>query len=324
MSPEHIRLTEALRELRARSGLSLAALAGRTAFSKSSWERYLNGKSLPPREAVRELCRIAGEPDGRLLALWEIAESEWSGRAASSAPARTASARFPAAPAAAPSAVRAPDERAAGTGRRRDRRARLLVVLVSAYAVLAGTAALALLLLPDRHGPEDGAEAAVPYSVGPTCHGAACEGEDPIRMICGVGPDTLSTRRTDTGAHVELRYSRKCGASWARIWGTRIGDRVRITAAGRSHEGRVGSEDDTTTYVYTPMVTARPGTALRACFLPASDTGGRTCVEAVVGASPTASPAALSRPRPSATARRSASGPPRSPSRSGCCARRPV
>ncbi len=320
MSPEHIRLTEALRELRARSGLSLAALAGRTAFSKSSWERYLNGKSLPPREAVRELCRIAGEPDGRLLALWEIAESDWSGRAASS--------RFPAAPATVPatgpSAVRAPDEPAPGTGRRRSRRVRLLVVLVSAYAVLAGTAALALLLLPDRHGPEDGAEAAVPYSLGPTCHGADCEGEDPIRMICGVGPDTLSTRRTGTGAHVELRYSRKCGASWARIWGTRIGDRVRITAAGRSHEGRVGNEDDTTTYVYTPMVTARPGTALRACLLPASDTGGRTCVEAVVGASPTASPAALPRPRPSATARRSASGPPRSPSRSGCCARRPA
>ena len=75
MTPEQARLAAALRELRARTGLSLAALAAKTAFSKSSWERYLNGRTLPPHTAVQELCRLAGEPDGRCLALWEIAES---------------------------------------------------------------------------------------------------------------------------------------------------------------------------------------------------------------------------------------------------------
>jgi transcriptional regulator with XRE-family HTH domain len=54
---EHTRLTAGLRELRARTGLSLAALSERTAYSKSSWERCLNGKSLLPREAVQDLCR---------------------------------------------------------------------------------------------------------------------------------------------------------------------------------------------------------------------------------------------------------------------------
>lgn len=87
MTAEHTRLAAALRELRAGAGLSLAALSERTTYSKSSWERYLNGKSLPPRQAVRELCRLANEPDGRLLALWEIAESHWSGRAVTPAPA---------------------------------------------------------------------------------------------------------------------------------------------------------------------------------------------------------------------------------------------
>ncbi|MCU8595283.1 helix-turn-helix domain-containing protein, partial [Streptomyces sp. A13(2022)] len=86
MTTEHTRLVAALRELKAGSGLSLAALAERTPYSKSSWERYLNGKSLPPRQAVRDLCRLANEPDGRLLALWEIAESRWSGRATPPAP----------------------------------------------------------------------------------------------------------------------------------------------------------------------------------------------------------------------------------------------
>lgn len=81
-SPEHARLTAALRELKQRTGLSLLGLEQRTTYSKSSWERYLNGRTLPPRQAVQDLCRLAREPDGRCLALWEIAESDWSGRAA--------------------------------------------------------------------------------------------------------------------------------------------------------------------------------------------------------------------------------------------------
>ncbi|MBP8532186.1 helix-turn-helix domain-containing protein [Streptomyces sp. MK37H] len=77
------RLAVALRELRARTGLSMAALAERTTYSKSSWERYLNGKQLNPRQAVEALRTMAGEPPGRLLALWELADGEWSGRAGS-------------------------------------------------------------------------------------------------------------------------------------------------------------------------------------------------------------------------------------------------
>lgn len=80
VAPECARLARELRGLRARTGLSMAALAARTPYSKSSWERYLNGKALPPRHAVRALCGVAGEPLARYLALWELAESAWSGR----------------------------------------------------------------------------------------------------------------------------------------------------------------------------------------------------------------------------------------------------
>ncbi|MBI0382651.1 helix-turn-helix transcriptional regulator, partial [Streptomyces albiflaviniger] len=44
---ECARLVTDLRELKARSGLNLAELAEATAISKSSWERYLNGKQFP-------------------------------------------------------------------------------------------------------------------------------------------------------------------------------------------------------------------------------------------------------------------------------------
>jgi transcriptional regulator with XRE-family HTH domain len=79
---ELIRLLEGLRELKTRTGLSLAALSAKTAYSKSSWERYFNGRTLPPRQAVQDLCRLAAEESGRPLALWELAEAAWSGRAA--------------------------------------------------------------------------------------------------------------------------------------------------------------------------------------------------------------------------------------------------
>lgn len=57
-------LSAALRELRTASGLSLAGLAAKTPYSKSSWERYLNGKTLPPREAVEELSPAGGRTGG--------------------------------------------------------------------------------------------------------------------------------------------------------------------------------------------------------------------------------------------------------------------
>ncbi|MFI0538473.1 helix-turn-helix domain-containing protein [Streptomyces sp. WSLK1-3] len=75
-SPPGARLAAVLRQLRQRTGLSLAQLADATTYSKSSWERYLNGKSLPPRSAINELCRLADEPAGHALALLDIARTQ--------------------------------------------------------------------------------------------------------------------------------------------------------------------------------------------------------------------------------------------------------
>ncbi|MFE1237611.1 helix-turn-helix domain-containing protein [Streptomyces tendae] len=289
MTTEHTRLVAALRELRARAGLSLAALAERTPYSKSSWERYLNGKSLPPRRAVQELCRLANEPDGRLLVLWEIAESHWSGRAVAPASASSTDES----PQPHPQEPPPPD----GTRRRRLGRSRLLVVLAAAYTVIVGgVAALLFLLLPDSEAREtESLPASVPFSFAPLCQGAACEGQDPMRLICGVGPDTLASYRTATGAHVELRHSEKCGASWARTWATAIGDRVDVTAGGPTHDVRIRNEEETATFVYTEMTEVHHGSTVRACFRPASADGERECFEARVGETTTT--AAPSSPR---------------------------
>ncbi|MFH8517569.1 helix-turn-helix domain-containing protein [Streptomyces gelaticus] len=63
-----------LRRLKDHSGLSLAALASRTGYSRSSWERYLNGKKPVPRKAVEELAEVCGTEPTRLIVLYEVAE----------------------------------------------------------------------------------------------------------------------------------------------------------------------------------------------------------------------------------------------------------
>ncbi|MFF9815148.1 peptidoglycan-binding protein [Streptomyces sp. NPDC014006] len=71
-----------MRRLKDRSGLSLASLAAKTDYSRSSWERYLNGKALAPRQAVEQLARITGAEPTRLLVLHELAEQAWQQRIA--------------------------------------------------------------------------------------------------------------------------------------------------------------------------------------------------------------------------------------------------
>ncbi|MEU2339748.1 DUF2690 domain-containing protein [Streptomyces sp. NPDC013172] len=280
MTPERIRLAASLRELRARTGLSLAALATKTAFSKSSWERYLNGKSLPPRQAVRELCRLAGEPEGRCLALWEIAESEWSGRAKEAAAPAPAATPRPPATGASPTAAPAPAARLAG-----HRSVVTVAVLASVCAVTVGAVAVAAALLrPGADGTSRASAEASPHqdptSSAPHCRGTACEGRNPMAMRCAASPVTLATRHTAAGAWLEVRYSKECGTSWARMWGTRVGDRLEVTAAGRVHDVEIRTAADADAFVYTPMTATAPGTTVRTCFLSAGD-GRRECLTSV-------------------------------------------
>ncbi|MGV9644337.1 helix-turn-helix domain-containing protein [Streptomyces sp. NPDC003514] len=48
LPPEVRHFVEQLRLLKDRTGLSLVALGARTAYSKSSWQRYLNATQPPP------------------------------------------------------------------------------------------------------------------------------------------------------------------------------------------------------------------------------------------------------------------------------------
>ncbi|MET7456912.1 helix-turn-helix transcriptional regulator [Streptomyces sp. NPDC005574] len=77
LPPEVRHFVEQLRLLKDRTGLSLVALGARTAYSKSSWHRYLNATQPPPRQAVVALCRVAGENPERHGVRWELAVQAW-------------------------------------------------------------------------------------------------------------------------------------------------------------------------------------------------------------------------------------------------------
>jgi len=68
------RLATQLRRMKDRSGLTVPALAARTAQSAEAWELVLAGRQLPPLDAVEVLAQASGADYERIGALWRLAE----------------------------------------------------------------------------------------------------------------------------------------------------------------------------------------------------------------------------------------------------------
>ncbi|MGW3203282.1 helix-turn-helix domain-containing protein [Streptomyces sp. NPDC001135] len=279
------RLAQALRGLRARTGLSLAALAAKTPYSKSSWDRYLRGGTVPPRQAVAELCELAGEDPGRLLALWELADAVSSGRAAGGAPAagraaggRPEGVRAPGghplaavpSPAPAPAGTLPPEE-----GDRSPRRPsrHLIAVVGGALAVVAALVPLAATgaFSGSDPGPRTPPPAS-PSALVQGCHGGGCTGKDPETYGCGAAPVpvTLGRQSFPGPTVVKIRHSTACGAVWVRIDLGKVGDRAEILVPHHA-PWRIEVKDryDAQDSLSTPMVAASRSDLdrVRACLV---------------------------------------------------------
>jgi transcriptional regulator with XRE-family HTH domain len=248
--PECVRLAETLRELRAATGLSLAGLAARTPYSKSSWERYLNGRTVPPRQAVEQLCELAGKSPQRPLALWELAEAAWSGRAGQGKQGDS-------------EGIVRPWEavRPTGPAKARSRLPWLYTGILGAVAALA----VGTLIAVSRSGdgaeatPEDRTSTADLTVTGPGCHAASCTGKDPEDQDCSTAarpPVSLGERRFDDTV-VKVRHSEVCDTVWARIDRGVVGDRVAILVPGvRMQQVGVQDQFDEMASLSTPMAVA--------------------------------------------------------------------
>ncbi|MFB8417230.1 helix-turn-helix domain-containing protein [Streptomyces albidoflavus] len=268
--PECRRLLGELRSLRERSGHSLAALAAATPYSKSSWGRYLSGAQPVPRAAVVALCQVAGERPARLLALWELADAEWSRRGSYTIRPQTG-------PTGAGDEAARPE---AEPGPRPPRRRRTwwLLAAGAVLAVVAGVGAGVKALVeraPQAAASEPGTD---PWQQhGPLVHGCTgpeCDGLAPGAMGCDRADAvvTLAERRTEEGRRVQVRYGRHCRALWARASGLRAGDRfaLRLPGAPARTAGPVG-EEEAAGYLATLMTgVSEPGAAAgaTACLLP--------------------------------------------------------
>jgi hypothetical protein len=274
MAGECAHLAQELRGLKARTGLSLAALAERTPYSKSSWERYLNGKKPVPKQAVEALCAVAGEPCARLLALWELADAAWSGRAVGPVVASASAAR---------------------TGFVR-RRKWVPYVLLGAGAVLGATAALLGL------GAVRGGNPQVTTSQLPTgsagveagCRGVQCEGRTPMGMGCGQqgAATSLVDRYAREGQRLEIRYSEVCRSMWVRASHLKVGDKVALYPALKDAGGapaNPGEADENGGKVMRARavdVGDATGWVVTAMTAPRDPSGARVCLEPVAGGTP--------------------------------------
>ena len=248
--PECERLAARRRTRRDRRRLTLGTLAAESAYSKSSWQRWLAGRALPPWPAVSVMCRLAAEPEPGVRALWERAEAAWSRRTATAQrPERTAS-RDDASPAIPPTPAPTPPVR---------RRRNWLIVAAAIAALGAGS----VILLPQAgratFDPSGG------FHVG--CTGTACDGKDPGPVLCGVEPKTLLHMQTPTGVGLEIRYNPLCQAAWARVWNAPVGSTLTFTVPGQpTQRVTVAHADNTDPFVYTGLAAVTGhGPAMKAC-----------------------------------------------------------
>ncbi|GAA1916449.1 hypothetical protein GCM10009716_27100 [Streptomyces sodiiphilus] len=303
-------LAHELRRLRRSSGLTLAALARRTSYSKSSWERYLNGKTVPPKQAVIAFAQAVDVRAEPLLRLHERAEAgtEDEGREESPEAASGVAAPPPSLIEEAPAGYRTGPGRpvlAYGTSPGEDRGAvegrgtseplwRRLTVLAAAAAVAglgfaAGMMAGSSPPADDTPGAGAGAQADLAGNDmrtasqldggGVGCTGFECKGQDPQRLGCHIGVWTAAVAR-EGDLYVELRYSPSCRAAWSRITEGSVGDVTRVEEVQGTVEERAIRYDHDT---YSPMVEAPYPAAARACALL---TDGREICTPFGGASP--------------------------------------
>ncbi|MFE2291253.1 helix-turn-helix domain-containing protein [Streptomyces sp. NPDC059452] len=278
MEPERRRLTERLRLLKDRTGLSLNSLAGKTSYSASSWQRYLNAASLPPWAAVEALGKLggAGRQDlARLRVLWEAAaEAEPAGKAARKSE--------PIADNSCPRAALTdqPDQPDRSSEQREEPReaepptqqAQRSQQALRVRSLVAGIAVLLLLALPKSSGrtpdgpswpwPADPAPAAGAPGRAAQCQGPDCEGQDAVRTGCARDGRVLG--RLDRDAQrLELKHSPHCGTVWGEVSPVRGSDRLSVSTPLPAH------------------LDERPGVG-RTRMLPVPDgagTGAQVCVQ---------------------------------------------
>ncbi|MEU8763177.1 DUF2690 domain-containing protein [Streptomyces sp. NPDC048659] len=239
--------------LKKASGSSFAQLSEKTHYAKSSWERWVNGKQFPPRDAVESLARLCGTDPAPLLARWDAEE------AARSQPDTTAEAEGEGEAEAEGDGGGETGETGGGGGEARPAPARkrrtLWASLALAVLLVVGASAYGVLALSGGSGEAPAPPKPVVKVAGPAagCTLTACEGKDPKKMNCGADAVTVRTGSIPKDLVIELRYSRACKAAWGRISFAEVGATVVVNNSDGAAQADVVHYDRD---VYTPLIAA--------------------------------------------------------------------
>ncbi|MER5429597.1 DUF2690 domain-containing protein [Streptomyces sp. NPDC002588] len=276
LDPQVRVFAEQLREVVDRAGLSVASVADRTGYGRSSWERYLDGRLLAPRSAVVALAEITGTPVIRLTTMRELAEAAWSRSETQRAESVAA--------AAAPLGEFGPPPLPAGQGAARRGGPLRVTLFLAGVAGVALVAVGAFVLTGGRDarqttvraGTSPAAPAAPSTSLpaGVRCSGSGCTGKDAEEMGCGGDLVTTAKSAMIGTTRVEVRYSRTCGAAWGRITQAAPGDEVRVKAGSLQRTAALTTAGGT--IAYTPMIAVGRADQARACAVLASGAEGCT------------------------------------------------
>ncbi|NEC64109.1 XRE family transcriptional regulator [Streptomyces sp. SID9727] len=249
-----------MRRIKEGAQLSFGGLADRTHYSRSSWERFLNGKQLPTPVAVEQLAAVAGTPPEPLLDLLARAGAPVADPVPVTVGRGPTATRTTAGDPAA--GARTPGERPGVSWRRR-----CAVIGYIAAGALMGSVATGL-LSPYLAGADQGPDAAKTRAEGGKaggqgadlvpgagdiqvkCTSDTCWRNDPQAMECQWDAKTVRSTYL-RGMQIELRYSAACQAVWGRIEGGAVGDKVIIKdARGMESDAFIRFEHDS----YTKML----------------------------------------------------------------------
>ncbi|MFD9725207.1 helix-turn-helix domain-containing protein [Streptomyces sp. NPDC059072] len=282
-----------MRRIKEVSQLSFGRLADRTHYSRSSWERFLNGKQLPTVVAVEQLASAAGTDPEPLLALLSRATAPAASRPTT--PSASAAPRADAVTEEGETAVGSTagdgnaDDEKADAGKADDAaadasspdpksdgwRRRFAVIGYVAAGALMGSVATGLIFssaMADRGtpstaggAPEDKKKADPTTALVPRaddirlkCKSDTCLRHDPQAMDCHWDATTAKSTFL-RGMSIQLRYSAACQSVWGRIEGGAVGDKVIIKdARGTELEALIRFEHDS----YTKMLAVSAETPL--------------------------------------------------------------
>ncbi|MFE2323020.1 helix-turn-helix domain-containing protein [Streptomyces sp. NPDC059385] len=273
-----------MRRVKEVSQLSFGRLADRTHYSRSSWERFLNGKQLPTAVAVEQLATAAGTDPAPLLALLAQATTAPASRPTTPS-ASGASPRVDAVPEDGATAVgstvddgKADDAAADASSPAPNRdgwRRRFVLIGYVAAGALMGSVVTGLMFssaMAERESPNtaggapgdkkqaDPTTALVPRSddIRVKCKSDTCLRHDPQAMECQWDATTAKSTFL-RGMSIQLRYSAACQSVWGRIEGGAVGDKVIIKdARGTELEALIRFEHDS----YTKMLAVSAETPL--------------------------------------------------------------